>query len=117
MGLFDGFTKTPERMERKLEGMEVENEVLTKQAEIEEKKAIISQLKAQHGKDWKNILGLKDLTLQTLRTVFHSGKSLKESGAGWSGGLRSAPDLSHLRGDGSSLSHLRNPGSTGLRRL
>ena len=116
MGLFDGFTKTPERMERKLEGMEVENEVLTKQAEIEEKKAIIAQLKSQYGRDWKNILGLKDLTLQTLRTVFHSGKSLKETGEGWAGGLRSAPDLGHLRGNGSSLAHLRNPGEANLRR-
>jgi len=105
MGILE-FGKSPAGMEKKLEGLEIEGEVLTAEAENAEKKAIIAQLKKQYGHDWKNVLGLKDLTLGSLRSVLKSGKGLKQMAGGFTGGLSTGPNLGHLR-KGTPLNHLR----------
>ncbi len=90
MGFLDRFNKSPEAQEKRLSGLEMENEVVSKQAEVEEKKAIIAQLKKQYGRDWMKTLGLKNVVdLTTLRSVLKGGTG-----------------LSHLRGS-TSLEHFR----------
>lgn len=44
-----------EMLDEKLETLQVENELLEQQVELEKRKAIIKELKAKYGKDWKNI--------------------------------------------------------------
>ncbi len=91
MSFMDRF-KSPEGQEKKLAGLEMENEIQGKMSEVEEKKAIIAQLKKQHGSDWKSVLGVKNwVDLSTLRSL-----------------LKGSTNLSHLK-DGGSLAHLRNP--------
>jgi len=98
VGIFDRF-KSPESQEKRLAGLEMEKEVMTQQAEVEEKKAIIAQLRKQYGSGWRQILGVKNwVDLSTLRSL------LKDS-VGTSH-LRGGQSLEHLRG-GPDLSHLR----------
>jgi len=104
------FKKSPEQMERKLAGLQIEDEVTKKEAEIAEKKAIIAELKKQYGPSWMTIMGVKVIPdLQTLRSMFKgSRRGMREMANSFTGKSSSnvVGDLGHLR-RGSDISHLR----------
>jgi len=115
MALFPKFNQpTTDQMESRTEYVQVENEMLSKEGEVAEKKAVIAQLKKKYGSDWRKIIGIQYLpSLSDLRAFLTSARSgLK----GASGGV-SNPNISPLppsnlrtagKGDGSSLSVLPN---------
>jgi len=62
VGILQKFNKpSAEQMENRTEYLQVENEMLTKEGEVAEKKAVIAQLKKQYGPDWKKIIGVQYL--------------------------------------------------------
>jgi len=79
MGLFK---RTPEELEQKVDSLKAENEVLSHEQSIAEKKAVIRQLKREHGTDWMKVLGLNRMpSLSTLRSFLQSAnKGIKGSG-------------------------------------
>jgi len=61
--------KTPEQLEREVENLRIEGEVVSGQAQVAEKRAVIRQLEQQYGPRWKKILGLGGLpSLETANT-------------------------------------------------
>ena len=65
MGLFDN----DNAKEKELEGLEMEVEIADKRKELAEKKAVITQLKRQYGRDWKSVLGVNtSSSLSTLKS-------------------------------------------------
>ena len=74
MGLFRK-EKPIGELDEKLERIKVEDEILTKEAEMAEKRAINAQLKKQYGTSWAKILGINKLTdLTTLRGFLKDAK-------------------------------------------
>ena len=66
MGFFG--SPSPEKQEHKLEGLKMTNEVVTKEAEIAEKRAVINDLKKRYGNGWMSIMGVKVIPdIATLR--------------------------------------------------
>jgi len=106
MGIWDE-NRTPERQQQVLQGMENEKEIVTKEAELLEMKSIVKELKENYGPKWKVILGVKNVTLDTLRTVMRSGGGLKRQAEQHTAPFRKSPspanplkgtyDLSHFR--------------------
>lgn len=74
---FDMFRKkkSTDELEEERDHLIVEEEVVSKTAEIEEKKAVIKELKSKYGSSWAKTLGISKLTnLTTLRTFLVSAK-------------------------------------------
>lgn len=68
--------KTEEELYTEASRLRAEEEVLSRQQEIAEKKATISQLEKQYGHDWKKTLGVNKLTdIQTLKSFLVGSKS------------------------------------------
>ena len=80
MPLIGSRKKSVDELEEELEHLKLEGEVLSEQASIAERKAIISQLRKQYGTDWKKILGVGSFpSLSTLRGFLKdSRESLKK---------------------------------------
>ncbi len=97
-----------EKMEQNIDDLRVQNEEAELQAQLEEKKAIIAELKRKYGPGWRRILGINDLSLANLRNFARTASVGLRSQAqsfgtsNTSGGM----DLSHLR-SGVNLDHLR----------
>ena len=93
--------KSIESLEKDSVHLDVENEVMSKRAELAEKEAIIRQLKQQYGRDWKSILGVKGLLdLSSLRSLSRkpTGSNTNNSVSVLpSPSMRMTPNLSHLR--------------------
>lgn len=99
-----GFGKPKESIEdkeRRLEGVQVDDEILSYEASIAEKRAIIAELKRRHGPRWKHILGIKGkLSLADLRASMKTAnKGMRQySGSGirkipvTGGGVRAGSD-------------------------
>lgn len=72
------FGKTEETMEQKekhLEEVQIDDEILSYESSIAEKRAIIMELKKRHGPKWKQILGLNGrLTLADLRSSLQKAR-------------------------------------------
>lgn len=101
---------TPEDLERRAEYLEIEGTVLTQQAENEEKKAVIAQLREQYGSDWKKVLGIKgSLSLANLRGFLKNAKAGLEGRN--KGNLIGGPGLSPLPNNSLRMS----PGADNLR--
>lgn len=82
MGIFSR-SPTAEQLDERLDGVTVENQILTQQKEIAEKEAIIKQLKQQYGPGWKKILGIgSHIDLQSLRTFLKASKQGLERAGG-----------------------------------
>lgn len=74
MGIFSS-EKSPEEQEKKLESLRLEHEILNEESQIAERRAVISQLKRQYGKDWAKTLGISKLTdLSTLKSFLRDAK-------------------------------------------
>lgn len=74
--------KTPEQVEKEIEGVKLEDELLSHEVSVAEKEAVIKQLKEQYGSSWMKTLGVNKLTdLSTLKS-FLSGakKGMQKSG-------------------------------------
>lgn len=100
MSILDRFNKSPEAQEKKISMLEQEKEVAQGQLEVEERKALIAELKRKYGRDWMKILGIKNMVdLSTLRSLAKGSTGL--------GHFRQGGDLSHLRNTGMDLSYLR----------
>ena len=66
---------TMEELEEQKERAVIEEEILTKQAESEERRAVIAELKKKYGGGWMKILGVSKLTdLTTLRSFLKGAK-------------------------------------------
>jgi len=75
--------KTPEQLEREVENLRIEGEVVSGQAQVAEKRAVIRQLEQQYGPRWKKILGLGGLpSLETLRSFLHTANTGMQKKAG-----------------------------------
>lgn len=86
---FERFKKKPSIMEleEKRERLTIEEECMTKEAEIEERRAVISELKKRYGSGWAKTLGISKFTdLSTLKSFLMSAKQGIESQARGSGG-------------------------------
>ena len=87
-----GFLSRGVSAEERMEKLEMESECLSHERDVAEKRAIIRQLKAQHGPRWKQLLGVKSLDIATLRSFLVSAN----------GGLRreqgKVGDI-HMRGE------------------
>ena len=81
MGLFSK-KDSIDTLESEKDRLEIESEVMTKKAEVAEKEAIIAQLKKQYGTNWKSILGIDKIDLQTLRTFLKQAKKGLEKAGG-----------------------------------
>jgi hypothetical protein len=67
--------KSDEGLEKELERLKLETEVEGQRAQLEERKAVIHQLKATYGPGWKQQLGISKLTdLPTLRSFLANAK-------------------------------------------
>jgi hypothetical protein len=99
MGWTDRF-KSPESQEKKVSMLEIQKDVKQGELEVEERKALIADLKRKYGRDWMKTLGIKNMVdLSTLRSLAKGSTGL--------GHFRQGGDLSHLRNTGADLSHLR----------
>lgn len=66
---------TVSELEDKRDKVQVEEEIVTRQASIEERKAVIAELKRKYGSGWARTLGISKLTdLSTLRSFLVSAK-------------------------------------------
>ncbi len=76
-----GIKPSIEELEDKRDRLEIEEEVVTKETSIAEKKAVISQLKQRYGRNWKGILGAGgSLSLVDLRNLLvQSKKGMRSS--------------------------------------
>lgn len=78
-----GRKKSITDLEEEREHLVVEEEVVTKRAEIEERKAVISELKKKYGSGWAKTLGISKLTdLTSLRSFLVSAKRGLDKQAG-----------------------------------
>lgn len=69
-----------EDLEEKRDRVVVEEEIVTKEAEIAERAAVISELKKRYGRSWAKTLGISKFTdLSTLRSFLVSAKKGLES--------------------------------------
>jgi hypothetical protein len=99
MSFMDRF-KSPESQEKKVSMLEMEKDVRQAELDVEERKALIAELKRKYGRDWMKTLGVKNMVdLSTLRSLAKGSTGL--------GHFRQGGDLSHLRNTGGNLSHLR----------
>lgn len=75
--------KSDEGLEKELERLKLETEVEGQRAQLEERKAVIHQLKEHYGPGWKQQLGINKLTdLSTLRSFLtNAKKGMMKSGA------------------------------------
>ena len=57
--------------EKKLERVKLDKDIATEEAEIAQRKAVIKDMKAKHGRDWKKILNIhpKKDTLQDMYAI------------------------------------------------
>lgn len=69
MGILTRKKPSLDELEEKKDYLSVESEVAGKEAEIEEKRQIVNELRKRYGRNWRGTLGLKSLDLQTLRSV------------------------------------------------
>lgn len=75
MGFLDGLKRKPTvgELDEKLERVQIENEIVSKEAEKAEKEAVIRQLKREYGPNWMKTLGLNKFTdLSTLKSMLKS---------------------------------------------
>ena len=82
--VFDRFKKKPSisDLEERRELLTVEEECVTKEAEIAERRAVISELKKRYGSGWAKTLGISKFTdLSTLKSFLQSAKQGIESQA------------------------------------
>ena len=99
MSFMDRF-ESPESQEKKVSMLEMEKDVRQAELDVEERKALIAELKRKYGRDWMKTLGVKNMVdLSTLRSLAKGSTGL--------GHFRQGGDLSHLRNTGGNLSHLR----------
>lgn len=71
---------TMDELENTKERAIITEEILTKEAESEERRAVISELKAKYGKGWKKLLGANNMsTLSTLRSFLRTAKGGMET--------------------------------------
>lgn len=93
MGLLTRKKESIEELEDRRDRLVIEEEVTSREAAIAEKKAIVRELKARYGSDWKHILSLGGrLDLQTLRSALVGMKK----GLRGMGGATYNPSLSPL---------------------
>lgn len=75
MPLFKKEEPTMDELEEQRDRAIITEEILTKEAESEERRAVISELKKKYGKGWKKLLGANNLTtLSTLRSFLRTAK-------------------------------------------
>lgn len=95
MGLFHK-EPTVEELEDRRDRLVVEEEVSSREAVVEEKRAIVRELRSRYGSGWKQLLGLSGgLDIQSLRSV------LVRANRGLVGNQES------LRGAGTRFRHMR----------
>lgn len=82
--------KTVDELEEERDRLVIEEEVVSKQADIAERKAVIAELKKQYGPNWARTLGISKLTdLSTLRSFLKGAKKGLEGQASGSNSMRS----------------------------
>jgi hypothetical protein len=107
--------KSPEELEEELDRAELESHVVTKRAEIEERKAVISQLKKEYGGGWQKMLGVSKLTdLSTLKSFLHGAK---KGMAKQSGHIGVSRDLMVIKGKSPSVLPQVGQGGAGKLRV
>ena len=75
MSLFKRREEDLPELDERLERMKIQDEIKSKEADIAEKEAVISQLKKQYGPNWAKRLGVGKLTdLTTLRSFLRGAK-------------------------------------------
>jgi len=89
MGFLNRRKSIPELEEEK-DRLTIEEEVVTKQAQIAEREAIIAQLKKQYGSSWTKVLGVNlSVDTETLRTFLRGAKQgIEAQGSSIGGRLR-----------------------------
>jgi len=65
-----------DELEDKLESLRIEGQVLEESARNEQRKAIIKQLKKKYGKNWRNMLKLKDN--ESMRQFSNMGRRMSQ---------------------------------------
>ena len=101
MGIMDSFRRKPtvEELEAKVDRSKIEREEVTIEADIEERKAVIAELKQKYGSGWMKILGVNGQSpLSSLRAFLTSARQGMTKEAGRTTG-RTGMDLSRLRGE------------------
>jgi hypothetical protein len=88
--------RSPEKIEENIEELRLRNEELELKRQIAEKEAIIAELRRRYGPRWRQILGLNDLSLASLRAVLGRIRQGAER-QGSLETLRKGVDISHLR--------------------
>jgi len=82
MGFLPKRSRTIGELEEDKERVILEEEIMTKKAEIAEREAVIAQLKKKYGKNWASILGTSKFTdLSTLKSFLVSAKKGMEKQA------------------------------------
>ncbi len=92
---FKGFGKKEESLEE-LEGRRdrvvVEDEIVSKEADMAERRVVISELKSKYGKSWAKTLGISKFTdLSSLKSFLVSAKQGLEKQSNRSPGKDSSP--------------------------
>jgi len=92
--------KSPEVLESEIETLKLEEEVVSKKADIAEREAVIKQLKKQYGPRWMQLLGLNKLTdTSTLKSMLQSAKrgmQTESSKLGSGTALSTSNQMAHL---------------------
>lgn len=79
--------KTISELEEERDRVTIEEETITKQAEITEREAVIRELKSRYGKKWPQILGISKFTdLSSLKSFLVSAKAGMEKQTATSSG-------------------------------
>jgi hypothetical protein len=116
MGLFSKKERTAEEIDQSIEMKKLEREEVTTESEIQERKAVISELKSKYGGGWQRILGINGGSpIATLRSflsgakkgMFSEASKVSNGSKPLSGGM----DLSRLRGSGKDTSSTKLTGS------
>lgn len=102
--------------EERLEKMEVENEVLSHQKEMAEKRAVIQELRRKYGSGWRKLLG-SDMSLSSLKSFLASSNTgmrrmyNQSGGEGTSQRMRTLTNLGGGGGGGGGgLRHMHTGG-------
>lgn len=107
--------KSSEELEEELDRAELESHVVTKQAEVAERKAVISQLKKEYGSGWQKILGVSKLTdLSSLKGFLHGAKKGLNT---QSGNIGVSKDLMVIKGKTPSVLPQVGQGGAGKLRI
>ncbi len=116
MGILGGRKRTEKELYEEAARLDIEGEVVTKEAEIAQREAVIRQLQKEYGPDWKKTLGVDKLTdMATLRGFLTSAKLSMKTSYNPVGNANLSPlppgSMRHIGGEGRGPFRRRNPAS------